>query len=144
MWNKFDLFRSSPTQLILGKLFCYDALQDWASMWVSQRWTIFFLSYWKIYWRNIWYVDKAKTHRLQNLKKINWVCNFIICVRMLLVQNTQFFLVDLSGFEFINFDPQQSEFPIVFNILVNLFWRAQGFGCMWVPFEFVCFHHFFF
>ena len=32
--------------------------------------------------------------------------------------------------------PQSSEFPILFNTFVNMFCRAERFGCMWVPFEF--------
>ena len=42
----------------------------------------------------------------------------------------------LSEFGFINFDPPQNEFHIMFNTFVNMFWRAEGFGYMWVPFEF--------
>ena len=54
-------------------------------------------------------------------------CNFIFCVRMLLVRtkisNVGFFCLG----EFFD-QLQRSEFSIVF-------WRAEGFGCMWVPFE---------
>ena len=42
----------------------------------------------------------------------------------------------LSGYGFINLDPQRSEFLTVFEFFVNMFWRGEGFGCMWVPFEF--------
>ena len=51
-----------------------------------------------------------------------------------------FWLFCSDGFWFINVDPQSSYFPIVFNIFVNIFWKAEGFGCMWVPFEFESFN----
>ena len=54
-------------------------MQDWASIWVSQRWYNFSSSNdLKRYWSYIWYVDKAKTRRLQDLKIIG-ACHFIIC-----------------------------------------------------------------
>ena len=29
----------------------------------------------------------------------------------------------------------QNEFPMMFNMFVNMVWRAELFGYMWVPFE---------
>ena len=31
---------------------------------------------------------------------------------------------------------------MMFNMLVNMYWRAESFGFMWVPFEFFCFQDF--
>ena len=41
----------------------------------------------------------------------------------------------LNGFGFINFESQESEFPMVFNMFVNMFWIAEGLGYMGVPFK---------
>ena len=30
---------------------------------------------------------------------------------------------------------------MIFNMFVNMFWRAEGFGYMWVPFEFGSFNN---
>ena len=38
----------------------------------------------------------------------------------------------LNGFGFIIFESQESEFPIVFNMFVYMFWIAEGFGYMGV------------
>ena len=40
--------------------------------------------------------------------------------------------IQKSAFWFINFGTQGNEFPVKFNMFVNMFWRAEGFGCMWV------------
>ena len=49
----------------------------------------------------------------------------------------------LSGFLFINWDHPQNKLPMMFNMFVNMFWRAEGFGYMWVPFEFGSFNIYF-
>ena len=77
-------------------------------------------------------MDEAKTHSLQDLKKTG-ECIFILCVRILLVQMNDFLC--LSVLWFINLDPQESEFPIMFNFFVNKFWRTEGFGCTWLIFD---------
>ena len=41
----------------------------------------------------------------------------------------------LSGFGLINFDTHRNEFPVMFNIFVNMFWKAEYFGCIWMLFE---------
>ena len=46
----------------------------------------------------------------------------------------------LSGEGFINFDPPTKEFPMVFNMFVNMFWKAKDFGNMLVPFEYGSFY----
>ena len=48
---------------------------------------------------------------------------------------TQSFLFCLNGFGFINFESQESEFPMVFNMFVNMFWIAEGFDYKGMPFK---------
>ena len=58
-----------------------------------------------------------------------WKC--IFCVREpLLPKSCKIFrfLFCLNGFGFINFESQKRGFPIVFNMFVNMFWIAEGFG----------------
>ena len=62
------------------------------------------------------------------------LCNFVFCVRMLLFLFSSFF------FSFSGFDPQRSKFHMAFKIFVNMFWRAEGFGRMWVAFDFGSFN----
>ena len=67
-------------------------------------------------------------------KKIG-VWNGIFCVRVLLAlkKMPQFCLICLSGSGFINFDSQESKFPVIFNMFVSMFWIAEGFGYIGVP-----------
>ena len=66
------------------------------------------------------------------------------CVGVLLVpkndQMLPFFF--LSWFGFIDFDSQESESSMMFNMFVNMFWIAEGFGYMGVPFKLLCVNHF--
>ena len=41
----------------------------------------------------------------------------------------------LNGFGFINLEAQESKFPMVFNMFLNMFWIAEGFGYMGVSFN---------
>ena len=34
----------------------------------------------------------------------------------------------LNGIGFVNFDSKESEFLMVFDMMVNMFWIAEGFG----------------
>ena len=93
----------------------------------------------KMYCPYIWYVDEAKTHNLQDLKKKLGYVFYILCQYAFSPKKNYFFFI--SGFGLINFDPQMSEFPMVFYIFVSMFWRAESLGCMWVPFEFESFNN---
>ena len=105
----------------------------------------FFLNDLKRYWPYIQYVYKAKAHGLQDPTK-NGACNYIFCVRILLdLRNYQNFKSFLFQWILVyQFCPQRSEFPIVFNIVVNMFWRAEGIVCMWGLLTFGPYNKFFF
>ena len=54
--------------------------------------------------------------------------------------NLSFFLdafssIKKSELEFSNFDPEKIQFYMMFNMFVNMFWKAEGFSHMWVQFE---------
>ena len=84
----------------------------------------FLLNDLKRQWPYIWYMDKAKTYSLQNLSTTIRACHFFFfCQEIFFI-----FFFGFSKFWFLNFGPTRSEFPIVFEIFVNMFWRAEGFG----------------
>ena len=66
------------------------------------------------------------------------ILNCIFCVREPLVPKSNNILpfFCLNEFGIINFESQESEFPMVFNMFVNMFWIAEGFGYMGVLFKF--------
>ena len=73
------------------------------------------------------WTKQTHTQLAGSLKKIG-TCIFF---RMLLaLKKEQILLFCLGGFGFNNFDPQQNLFPIMFNMFVNRFWKAKGFGYM--------------
>ena len=77
----------------------------------------------------------------------NGVHNSFVCLRMILVPQkfSKFCLLFcLSGLMLINFDSQESKFPMMFNMFVNLFWKAEGFGITRVQFELRSVNYFFF
>ena len=41
----------------------------------------------------------------------------------------------LNWFAFVNFESKESEFPMAFNMFVNMFWIAEGFGYVVVTFK---------
>ena len=131
------LFETLRSRIFFKKICdpgAYEALQDWASMWVSQRWTNFYqwsekvLALYLVYWQS---QDTQLAGSLKTIRARNLIC----CVRIILVWKKlpNFVFSCLSGFGFINLDPQRNEFPMVF-------WRTEGFGCMWVPFQFGSFN----
>ena len=70
--------------------------------------------------------------------------NFCVCLLqtpvmgvwvLLVPKKTNLALFCLCGFWFINFDSQESEFSMIFNMFVNMLWIAEGFGYMRLPFK---------
>ena len=77
------------------------------------------------------------TYHAGSLRKIG-PCDDILSVRMLLVsKRTDFSFFFLGWLRLINFDPK-NKFSMMF---VNMFWGAEGFVYMWVPFEFLSFYY---
>ena len=71
-------------------------------------------------------------------------CNFLtFCVRILLIPKHEEKIVFLWH-KWIWVDqlwPPKNEFSMMFNMFVNIFWRAEGFGYMRVPFDFASFNN---
>ena len=89
------------------------------------------------YWPYVCYVDKPR-HTACRISKQKWgkKLNFFVSGCFQSKEISQFRLFWLSGFGFIDFQPPTNEFPLMFKMLVNMFWIAERFGFMWVPFEF--------
>ena len=104
-------------------------MQDWASMWVLQRWTNFCSKIWKGISSIPLMSTSQDTHNVRSLKLIG-ACHSTFCVRMLLVQTNYMF------FGFINYEYQRIEFQMLLKKIVNMFRRAKGFGCLLDGFEF--------
>ena len=47
-----------------------------------------------------------------------------------------------SWFVFINFDSQESKFPMMLIMFLNMLWRAESFGYSGVQFDFGSFNNF--
>ena len=83
----------------------------------------------KRYWPYVWYVKEAKTHSCQDLEKKRGMELYFLCKGAFSPTKWHnFALFCLNGFGFINFESQESEFPIVLNMFVNMFYIAEGFG----------------
>ena len=68
---------------------------------------------------------------------------YLLCQDAFSPENLQILhFLGVSGFGLINFDSPKKLFPMMFNMFVNIFWRAaEGFSYMLVPFKFWCFNN---
>ena len=73
-------------------------------------------------------------HTVCRIRKQMWVCNFFVCLDAFIKKKIKAVLPKcIKGLSTLT--PKMRVFNCVQD-LVNMFWRAEGFGCMMVPFEF--------
>ena len=105
------------TKSVLISNIWYEALQDWASMWVSQCWTKDCSSIWEGFGPISGMWTKPSHTACGISKKLGHVILSFVSGCFYYYFFFKFFL---TWFWFINRDPQRSEFSMVFKISVNI------------------------